>query len=322
MKAMHLPKIISALFRAKYLGAHIPLVTSIIPTNRCNLHCLYCTRWERPGPELPVESWETIIDELHALGCVQLSVTGGEPLLYQGIERLIFRGKNNGMTININTNGLLATRKKDVLALADSVTISIDGDQSLHDELRGSGSFDIAVKGAQIAGNLGKGLTLYCVISRRNVDQLHQVVDLASGLGGQVIFQPGTLMDFGGDKNNPEAPDVKSYRNAIDRLIKLKKQGRPIGNSAAGLKYLRQWPDPAPIKCYGGSLFVRIEPDGNMRLCGRDGGGPKNDVTDGLAIALTRCKSATCESCWSSARVEFNLLAQANPSALWSFLRS
>ena len=300
-------------------GAKRPLVASIIPTNRCNLRCPYCGRWERPGPEFSVDHWLGIVRELARLGCVRLSVTGGEPLLFKGLETILKEAKIHGMGINLNTNGVLLPKKMEILSWVDSVTISMDGTKEVHDPVRGEGTYDAALKAAGIARNAGKTLSFYTVLSQRNLESLTHVAIMARQLEGKAFFQPGTYMDFDGIKKNPEAPDVDQYRNAIDELIILKKNGYPMGNSIAGLKYIRNWPDPAPLKCFGGLLFVRIEADGTLRICGRDGFTDGPNVKNGVKTALDKLPGDNCKSCWSAARVEFNLIAQGHPGPLLGF---
>ena len=317
-KAAHLA---GALYRARFKNESTPLVASVILTNRCNLRCPYCGRWERPGDELAPERWIALVKELGDLGCVRLSVTGGEPLLFDGIDGILKTARQSGMRININTNGVLAPKKADTLALCDSVTISLDGTEVEHDAIRGKGTYDKAMNAARLAREMGKDLVFYTVLSRHNLQVLEHVAQKARELGGKAFFQPGTYYDFDGIKKNPEAPEVPDYRRAIDELMRMKGSGYPIGNSKSGLRYLRQWPDAAHLRCYGGKLFVRIEADGKLRLCGRDGDPGEVSVAQAsLAESIALLDEAGCTSCWSAARVEFNLLAGGNLGALLNFL--
>lgn len=320
---MSLTKNITAalsIIRAKVTDTKAPLVASIIPTNRCNLRCPYCSRWERPGPELGIEQWEDIIDQLGAIGSQRLSVTGGEPLLFKQLDRILDCALSFGMKINLNTNGVLAPAKIDTIERVHSVTVSLDGDRSVHDAIRGVGTYQAAIAAAAVAIELEKELSFYTVLSKNNLDQLEHVVRAAEQMKGKAFFQPGTYFDFDGIKKNPEAPEVRKYREAIDRLIDMKKEGFPLGNSLSGLKYIRQWPGEAPLECFGSKLFVRIEADGNLRHCGRDGAGEPNSVLDGLSVALERMSAPPCNACWSAARVEFNLVAKGDLGAIFNLL--
>lgn len=241
-------------------------------------------------------------------------------MLYKPIDRLLDRALTFGMRINLNTNGVLAPRRKETIQRVQSVTISLDGAKEVHDAIRGEGTYEAALSAAAIVKEFEKELSFYTVLSKNNLSDLEHVVEVAEQMKGRAFFQPGTYYDFDGLKKNPEAPDVEEYREAIDRLIELKKEGFPLGNSENGLRYIRQWPNNAPMKCFGGRLFVRIEADGNLRHCGRDGIKEPNSVLDGLAVALERLPSPSCDACWSAARVEFNLIAKGNLGAIFELL--
>lgn len=84
----------------------------------CNLACNYCdTAWAR-SEDIPCEilSGEQIIDYIKSTGVTNITLTGGEPLLRNGIEELIRQLVNLGFWVEIETNGsvpLVPIYKKD-----------------------------------------------------------------------------------------------------------------------------------------------------------------------------------------------------------------
>jgi pyrroloquinoline quinone biosynthesis protein E len=53
-------------------------------THRCPLHCLYCSNpieMQKAADELTTEDWNRVFREAGELGVLQLSLTGGEPLV-------------------------------------------------------------------------------------------------------------------------------------------------------------------------------------------------------------------------------------------------
>ncbi len=300
------------------LGAvHNVLAASLMVTRRCTLRCGYCSRHTPINPELGTTQWLRLIDELAAHGCAQLSLTGGEPLLRDDLGALMRRARARHIKVKLNTNGMLVPRKLDVVAMADGVTLSIDGPRDVHDASRGRGSYDHVLKAADAVQRLGIPLRFYTVLSRDNLPRLGELVDLAASYDGTVFFQPGTATILGADDQpNPMAPDVDAYRQTIDRLIEWRGQGRPVGNSRSALRYLRQWPDLAPPSC-SWRAFVRVEEDGQLRTCGRDTQHERINVAElGLARALSQRPAPTCTSCWTAARVELHLIASGDLAAL------
>src|ERR1700682_414811 len=89
-------------------------VLQIHPTRRCNLRCLHCYSDSSPDEqrELPVE---TLVDAIHdaaQLGYTALAVSGGEPLLYAPLARLLEAAESHGMVRTVTTNGMLPTNER------------------------------------------------------------------------------------------------------------------------------------------------------------------------------------------------------------------
>lgn len=99
----------------KYLNTdHIPpFHAQLIPTNRCNLSCSFCSCKKRNRKEeLSLETIENVSDRLYSLGCNAVTITGGgEPLLHPKISEILsYLHKENHMQIGLVTNGLLLHR--------------------------------------------------------------------------------------------------------------------------------------------------------------------------------------------------------------------
>lgn len=84
-------------------------------TNRCDLDCpdcgsLFCgscVRKDTGDSDLPVEEWIRIIDDLQKRGLKSVILTGGEPLLYEGIDRIIDELKHRKIGITLQTHGYM-----------------------------------------------------------------------------------------------------------------------------------------------------------------------------------------------------------------------
>lgn len=72
----------------------------------CNLKCSYCdTRYGCEGAEYQVLSVEEIVQICTTIGCKNVTLTGGEPLIHPGIEKLLQALVQEGYCINVETNG-------------------------------------------------------------------------------------------------------------------------------------------------------------------------------------------------------------------------
>jgi 7-carboxy-7-deazaguanine synthase len=87
----------------------------------CNLRCTYCdTRYAYEGEHLPY-SISRILAELNKYPGVLVELTGGEPLLQQGVYPLITQLLAAGRTVLLETNGSLSLENvpKEVIKIID-----------------------------------------------------------------------------------------------------------------------------------------------------------------------------------------------------------
>lgn len=72
----------------------------------CNLNCSYCdTRYSCEGDEYQVMSIQEILDRVEFFACPNVTVTGGEPLIHNGINTLLSVLVDRGYKVNVETNG-------------------------------------------------------------------------------------------------------------------------------------------------------------------------------------------------------------------------
>jgi MoaA/NifB/PqqE/SkfB family radical SAM enzyme len=134
---------------------------SIEVTTHCNSSCSHCFVRAR-GPRrssLTPDLVQTIVREAYEEGYRHLHITGGEPLLWDGLLGIFDDAFAIGyQTAFLNTNGTLLSREESHKLAAYSglaISVSLHGPRRLHDRIRGKGSYDRALKGidnAMIAG--------------------------------------------------------------------------------------------------------------------------------------------------------------------------
>ena len=72
----------------------------------CNLRCSYCdTRYSFENPIYTDESIDEIINWVNNQNVKNITLTGGEPLIQDGIKELMIKLSNLGYRIEIETNG-------------------------------------------------------------------------------------------------------------------------------------------------------------------------------------------------------------------------
>ncbi|OUL86585.1 radical SAM/SPASM domain-containing protein [Paraburkholderia hospita] len=123
-------------------------------TERCNLTCSHCIRDSSPyrdetGEVGMIQNALAEIARLYPDSLVLLS--GGEPTLHRHFCEILEFGLACGLHININTNGVTSFYSDAMLKVLAghprlSVQVSLDGDETTHDGIRGAGSYRKAAR--------------------------------------------------------------------------------------------------------------------------------------------------------------------------------
>lgn len=147
--------------------------------------------------DLGLEVLSGCLEDGFELGYRQLSVSGGEPLLYKPLAGLLSCARRLGMITTLTSNGMLITPERwSVLApLVDLVAISIDGRPSEHDVIRcQDGAFARTVANFKVIRSSPVPFGIIFTLTQHNLDSLEFVVRLAAGNGARSVqVHPLTL---------------------------------------------------------------------------------------------------------------------------------
>lgn len=154
-------------------------------TRRCNLACLYCgsdcTGRARDG-EMTSAEWVEALRQIAAdfPRRPMVAVTGGEPLLKEGILDIFRELQRLGYPYGMVTNGARMTPEmaRDVVAAGiGSISVSMDAPPAINDELRGRGAaagVERAVAALREAGFTGK-LEVISTLTRPALPHLEEM---------------------------------------------------------------------------------------------------------------------------------------------------
>lgn len=205
-------------------------------TDRCNLRCTYCMPREifdeshmfLPRAELlTFEEIERLVRQFIKLGVKKIRLTGGEPLLRRGIERLIEKLaglqtiSGEPLEIALTTNAVLLARKAKELKDAglQRVTVSLD---SLSDAtFRRMSDTDVAVgtvlEGIEAAQSAGLGPLKVNMVVKRGVNE-HEIVPMAEHFRRTgIVLRYIEFMDVG-CTNGWSMDDMVPAQEILDRL--------------------------------------------------------------------------------------------------------
>lgn len=102
-------------------GTHSGQLAVFIRFCECNLNCTFCdTKWvNEKDAEYSLMDEQQICGYIMDSGIKNVTLTGGEPLLQQGIHELIQMLTAKGLYVEIETNGSMSIKKyKDIMPLA------------------------------------------------------------------------------------------------------------------------------------------------------------------------------------------------------------
>ena len=175
-----------------------PQVVKLYVNTECNAHCIMCDIGlknrdsvfyqqvkQDKGALFSVDDCSTLMEEVRSYK-PQINIHGLEPLLHPNILGLISVIKRQGLYIYLITNGiLLAPQAQALIELGvDLITVSIDGPQHIHDQIRGKGVYAKAIEGIRLLRHWRSQLkkthikiTTACTISNFNHHSLKEHAD-------------------------------------------------------------------------------------------------------------------------------------------------
>jgi len=184
-----------------------PETISLFLTYKCNLRCKMCGQWGEKGSSwgyskeklsecLSVSEIKSLIDDVRSFK-PNITLFGGEPLLYRGWDDVVQYVKAAGMRCNMVTNGvLLRTYGERVVEVGlDETIFSLDGPGEVHDAIRGiRGLFGRAAAGfakmAQAKKKAGvdrPALNISSCMFEENYERMLDTVAAAESIGANSI---------------------------------------------------------------------------------------------------------------------------------------
>jgi radical SAM protein with 4Fe4S-binding SPASM domain len=196
-------------------------------TKACNLSCRHCSvsAGAKCEDELTFEELKEIINQLSDLGAIYVVFTGGEPLLNNNLTHLVQYAVSKGLRVSIDTNGTLLSSEKAVAlknAGVSAIQVSIDGDRTVHDSIRGKGAFEKAVNGIRNSIQREIYTTINFTISRLNQNDLPSVIKLSKELGAKKLTMERFTPTGRGKGIMEMALDPKEFKNSLKTLSNAK----------------------------------------------------------------------------------------------------
>ena len=176
----------------------VPVAIAFSPTMRCNLSCVGCYARDYPSDgELSLETIDDMLGSAERMGVFLFIITGGEPLMRDGILEAFQRHKR--LLFLLITNGTLMDGKtaRTIAGAGNIMTmVSLEGSREQTDVRRGNGVYDQVASAMGHLQSAGAVFGFSAMVTRDNFETLSsdefiaEMVDRGCALGFYTEYIP------------------------------------------------------------------------------------------------------------------------------------
>ncbi|MFW2440639.1 MAG: radical SAM protein [Arenicellales bacterium] len=284
-----------------------PLSLVLLPTYRCTTDCIYCYA-ERPNKskakELPTKRWIEILEEAGRLGVDMVVFSGGDPLTYTGIMKLLKVTKKYGMCYVLPTKTKITQKKAETLARSLSengeIQISVDSfDPKIAEFMTQTPNYDQRAKDSiRNLINAGLPVRTNTVVTPFNFECLTDLIKALRNLGitRSHITNYNRTHYRHDDRLLLSAEQIEELNDTVNQLRyelqwdELICSAAPRDFSIPGNNTLEEWENRA--SCSGGHSAMTILPNGHVTLC--------EQVPDDVSFVVGDVSGQSLQEVWDS----------------------
>ncbi|MFC1849130.1 radical SAM/SPASM domain-containing protein [candidate division CSSED10-310 bacterium] len=180
---------------SKAWNNHILLSLSLELTYTCDLNCLFCYNDKnKRGRPLTLSKYQQILTQAREMGCLYLTLTGGEPTLHKDFFSIGAFAARAGYFIRLKTHGVfddLEMVKKIKAELNPAwIDISLHGAtaQTYENTTQKSGSYALLLRNLELITAEGIRTRLVCVLTKYNQRQVADIIKIGQQFNMPVNF--------------------------------------------------------------------------------------------------------------------------------------
>jgi MoaA/NifB/PqqE/SkfB family radical SAM enzyme len=251
------------------------MVVSYEVTLSCNCNCHHCDLGGFVENEKQIGPAE-YADLTRSLKPLVAQISGGEPLLRKDIAEIVRAIKESADVpyVILVTNGVLFNQSN-YLQLRDAgvsqFSVSLDFPDERHDDFRRHpGLYKRLEQRIPQLASLGfRDIVLNSAITKANLGDILPLAQKATDWDVAISYSAYTALRTNDTSYCiSSAEDLETLRQAINRVLELKKQGIRIVNSEAVLnKTVRFFEQGYMQHCRAGTRFLIVVPDGRFVPC-------------------------------------------------------
>ena len=223
-----------------------PLGAEVEITSGCNLRCKHCFQGEYKEEFMPFEEFKEIIDILKENNVYEINLVGGEVFHHKDAMKMIKYVSDSDMVLTIVTNATLIS-DEEIKELSKIkylyVLISLDGNKTIHEVIRGKGTYDKTVNTAKKLKEAGINVEFLYTLNAINISVYKEAVEYSREIDIPINFNLFKPFSKTGHENLVISPE--KFFEAVEDLLNLRvKKGYKIGvSNAAIVSYALGLPD-------------------------------------------------------------------------------
>jgi MoaA/NifB/PqqE/SkfB family radical SAM enzyme len=303
----------SARLRERALRQAQPLSALLELTYACNWRCVFCYNPRHHDKRrMDGAGWIRVVTDLRALGTLNVTLTGGEPLTHPDAFEVMAAVRSQAMTFRLFTNGSLVT--DDVAARLAAlrpvaVELSLHGARSeTHDRSTATpGSFDALWRGVAALKRHGVPLVLKTPLTRINENELEEMIALTEREG--VPYNLDATITHR-DDGDPAPLQFSVTREGLDRYYQLLARHNRIPASHRTM---------GGVNCGLGRTTLAVDPEGNVYPCPQWRKSSLGNVRETSIVELWRGSSVRLEAAEVARQANDALLSAGGPMARFPF---
>jgi radical SAM protein with 4Fe4S-binding SPASM domain len=258
-------------------------------TDRCNLRCSHCYQETYSGEEMDKRALLQVLEGFKDLqdlprfsgdDCqrrAHVNVTGGEPFVREDLFDLLeaLHGEGAWLSYGVLTNGTLVDEEvvRRLVRLRPSmVQVSIEGNASTHDSIRGAGTFEKALGAIKAMSRAGLWTVVSFTAHRGNFREFPDVARWARRAGARKVWTDRLLPFGAGSAMSDLTLTPEETREFFDLVhVTQRKIARWRSSTFVrmdrGLQFLVG--TGLPYRCSAGDTLVTVMPNGDVLPCRR-----------------------------------------------------
>ena len=313
-----------------------PYFLSMDVTMRCNCRCNFCNVWRNPQSHEEVEKegaseilMERRLEEAWEMGCRGVCFSGGEPMLYGNLGRLVSRASDLGYYIVVISNGIALTKLESWMRRIDALALSFTEGREVYERTRGLPVYGLVKENIEKSVDYGLNVVLFDMISVETLPHVDETAEFARELRIKLhIFsvteQPRMgfeTIDWAGQRPDNVYSEMERAKREWGRTIMFWRGGEVM---LAGI-------DQNPgFRCRIAETTMTVKPDASVVLpCSafpEYRSRPEESLTDfwrgphGVFARLNCGKMGFCAGCAHQfCNYHASLMGQLRPAFQWLF---